>query len=580
MRFFLLVTILFVQLYSNTQLNTQDNIDQNTQYQTLLKKYFTSNLALQINVHKNILRPYYKYTKYNLIWFDNDTIHPILVQIIDTIQNDKILSPVAKNEFNFEQIETFLENKLHNTTLSVEDTIRLDLLLTNLFDRYVNAVARGSIDWKLFEEKLEILFEEKEITANWARNRAYFNKVELLEQLLLHKDISLIDKYVGITFPHGQKLLEAIDELQLIVNDGDYIEVPLSKTLRPQQYNPIVPILRKRLLQSKDYSISLYDQIMTNFDFQTLQDHSQPFLYDEDLVNAVKSFQKNHGLEVDGIVGKETIKYLNIKAKEKINIIRVNLERMRWLKRNLGEKYLLVNIPDYSLKYINDNELKLQLPVIVGTIENPTPIFSHNLSSVVLNPYWRVPESIVQKEIIPKMIEDPQYLAQNNINIHENWDHESQTFDPALVDWSYYLPTPEQKENNQYPEVPFKFIQVPGDNNPLGKMKFMFRNQFSVYLHDTSTKNLFSKTKRAFSHGCIRVDKPQQLLKTIAEVDKRLHYDEAIDILKQIEQKEIDLNDSIPIHIVYLTSWVDEDGTLQFREDIYNYDSMQIEIMY
>ncbi len=580
--------LLFIASISiaDTQIKSLGIPNENPQYQELIKKYFTTNLALQVNVRKVYLRHYYKYAKYNLIWFENDQINPFLTTVIDKIEKDSIITNEAKEIFNFSAIELLLEQKLNAKTLSVKDTVRLDLLITYMLDRYLDFVARGNIDWKLFEEQIEKSYEEDEIIRNWSRRRAYFNKVKFLEELLATKDISLIDVHVESNYPNNSQLKQVLQKYEALLHNGGYEKVAYTKTIRPGNQNEMVSQLRKRLLQSGDYKQEDYDQLMT---IEPQYDENGTLIldrgladntYDEPLVNAVKNFQKNHGLEVDGLVGKDTIKHLNISVGEKIKIIKLNLERMRWITRKLGEKFLIVNIPDYTVKYYEDKELKLELPVVVGTYEHPTPIFSHNLTSVVLNPYWRVPQSIVQKEIIPKMIEDPNYLANNNIMIHEDWSHESQTFDPTLVDWSYYLPSEEQKENNEYPEIPFKFIQIPGENNPLGKMKFMFRNQYSVYLHDTSAKDLFKKRIRSFSHGCIRVQSPQTLLKTIADIDHHLHYDEALEILKDIEKKEIDLHKNIPIHIVYLTAWVDENGVLQFRDDIYGYDKIQSQVLF
>lgn len=585
MKYFFILLFLTVNLLSSTQLDALGHKN-DIEYNSLITKYFKTSLALQIDVRKIHLRPYYKYAKYDLIWFQDGKIDPFLQEIIERIEKDEIISPKVKNDFNFDTIEELLQKKLVEQSLDIKDTVRLDMLLTYMFDRYIYYVAKGSIDWKLFEEKTDEIFKEEEIIINWARSRAYFKKVKLLEQLLQEKNIALIDDIVDISYPEAKELQGQLQQLKELAQSGGYITIPKTKTLRPKQSSDIVPLLRQRLVQSNDYALEEYENVM-NIEIvsdQNSGDDKQQIniqnRYDEYLVQAVKSFQKNHGLEVDGIVGKDTIKHLNITVEQKIKTIKLNLERMRWLKRDFGKKFLLVNIPDYKLKYYENKEVKLELPVVVGTPKHPTPVFSHRLSSVVLNPYWRLPERIVQREIIPKLIENPEYLVQNNINIHENWNHESQVFDPSMVEWKYFLPSEDQQENNEYPDIPFKFIQIPGENNPLGKMKFMFRNQFSVYLHDTSDKALFTKRKRSFSHGCIRVQTPHKLLQTISKIDDQLKYDEALEILSDLEKTEIDLEKTIPIHIVYLTAFVDENGVLQFRDDIYGFDKIQQQIMY
>jgi murein L,D-transpeptidase YcbB/YkuD len=248
---------------------------------------------------------------------------------------------------------------------------------------------------------------------------------------------------------------------------------------------------------------------------------------------------------------------------------------MRWLPRDLGEKYLIVNIPEYRLRMYDNNDIKLNMAVIVGDVKFPTPIFSDKMSYVVLNPNWNIPESIAKKELIPKLLKDPNYLANNGIDIYAGWNGAVEKVDSKEVLDSAIL----QDETNLQT---FRFSQNSSKANPLGKMKFMFPNKHSVYIHDTPAKNLFINNRRAYSHGCIRLSKPEELLSTIASEDKNLNIEKANEILANIEIKEktISLDKKIPIHIVYLTSWVDENGVLQFREDIYNFDRMQKELLF
>lgn len=296
-------------------------------------------------------------------------------------------------------------------------------------------------------------------------------------------------------------------------------------------------------------------------------------IFDEDLKNAVISFQKSHGLYADGIVGLQTQKFLNKSAKEKIEQIRVNLERMRWLPRDFGEKYLLINIPDYRLKMVENNDIKLNMAVVVGEKKHPTPIFSDNMSYIVLNPNWNIPESIAKKEILPKLLKDPNYLASKGIDIYQGWHKDSEKVETTEVLDTLILQDVEAVPN-------FRFTQGPSDENPLGKMKFMFPNKHAVYLHDTPAKSLFNNARRAYSHGCIRLSRPDELLMTIANDDKNLNIEKVTQILETETEKAIGLSKKIPVHIIYLTSWVDDNGELQFREDIYDYDKIQEELIY
>jgi murein L,D-transpeptidase YcbB/YkuD len=199
------------------------------------------------------------------------------------------------------------------------------------------------------------------------------------------------------------------------------------------------------------------------------------------------------------------------------------------------------------------------------------------ISAIVLNPYWRIPQRIVKREIIPKLINDPLYLSDRDIRVHENWSHKSEIVDTSEIDWNLYL---DSDLIGNSTVAPMRFIQIPSNKNPLGRMKFMFPNKYSVYLHDTPFKRLFKYRKRAYSHGCIRLERPNDLLKTIAQEDRKVDYTIAKEILSDIEKTDMDLSKKIPVHIVYLTSWIDDDGKIQFRDDVYRYDRMQTRLIY
>jgi len=248
---------------------------------------------------------------------------------------------------------------------------------------------------------------------------------------------------------------------------------------------------------------------------------------------------------------------------------------MRWLPRDFGEKYILINIPDYRLKMIENNEIKLNMAVVVGETKHPTPIFSDNMSYIVLNPNWNIPESIAKKEILPKLLKDPNYLASKGIDIYQGWHKDSEKVETTEILDTLILQDVQGVPN-------FRFTQGPGDENPLGRMKFMFPNKHAVYLHDTPAKSLFNNARRAYSHGCIRLSKPQELLTTIINEDKTINSERVNQILSEDIEKEkaIGLSKKIPVHIIYLTTFVDENGKLQFREDIYNYDKIQEKLMF
>ena len=205
--------------------------------------------------------------------------------------------------------------------------------------------------------------------------------------------------------------------------------------------------------------------------------------------------------------------------------------------------------------------------VIVGDPQHPTPVFSDTLSYITLNPYWKLPPGIIRKEVIPAMVKNPNYIKKQGLEAHETWEEDSPIVSLKGIDWRKYL----QKEN----KFPYRLMQAPGPKNALGKIKFKFPNNFSVYLHDTPSRHLFKKKKRAFSHGCIRLSQPFLLLESLAKYEPHITSTEVKNILDNKKKKEIDLTHDIPIHLVYLTVWVNANNELIFADDIYGYDQYQ-----
>jgi len=278
--------------------------------------------------------------------------------------------------------------------------------------------------------------------------------------------------------------------------------------------------------------------------------------------------KKRNGLTPDGVVGPATLRRLNIPVEDCITTIRLNLDRIKWLNQRQPHRHIIINIPFFMLYFEEDGRLIQSMRVITGKPNHPTPIFSDEVETIVLNPYWNVPTSIIQKEMIPKLMRDPYALKRKGIEIFTGWGKNAQPIDPASVDWSQY---------RYSRSVPYRFAQLPGRKNALGKVKFLFPNRFSVYMHDTPTKPLFKRDKRAFSHGCVRLQKPIALLETFSSFEPGVDFEKSKMTLKGEKNVYMKLKEKVPVDIIYLTAWVDYDGVLQFRDDIYHYDRMQLQ---
>jgi L,D-transpeptidase YcbB len=297
---------------------------------------------------------------------------------------------------------------------------------------------------------------------------------------------------------------------------------------------------------------------------------SAPDHFDPSLQQAVEHFQRRHGLDVDGIVGRDTRAALNVPVQERINQIILNMERWRWMPRDLGATHVLVNMAGFELDFIEDRRPALSMRVVVGTPDQRTPVFSDKITYLEFNPYWNIPYSIASKEILPLIQRDPGYLADRGIRVFTSWAADAAELDPWYIDWWEITPR----------SFPFRLRQDPGRHNPLGRVKFMLPNRFAVYLHDTSSPSLFHRTVRTFSHGCIRVEKPAELAELL------LRHNPGWD-LKQIEsamnggaRRIATLKRPVPVHLIYATAWSAADGTVQFRRDIYERDSLLFNMLF
>ncbi len=284
-------------------------------------------------------------------------------------------------------------------------------------------------------------------------------------------------------------------------------------------------------------------------------------IFDEAVEEAVKRFQLRHGLFDDGIVGTRTLRALNVPVEKRIRQIELNLERWRWLPQNMGNPYIMVNIAGYGLEVVENESPVLTMKIIVGTAFQKTPVFSGKMTYIEMNPYWNVPHSIATEETLEKIQKNPEFFAKENMKVFTAGKN-GEAVNPATIDWSAL------SENN----FPYRLRQEPGPRNPLGRIKFMFPNKHSVYLHDTSDPQLFRKERREFSHGCIRIEKPMDMAEFVMRGSKEWPIEKIKAVLKTKETTVAYLPKLIPVHILYFTAWGNGDGTTHFLEDIYRRD--------
>lgn len=280
-------------------------------------------------------------------------------------------------------------------------------------------------------------------------------------------------------------------------------------------------------------------------------------VFDTELDAAVRRFQARHALAVDGVVGPRTLRELNQPVEARIRQLELNLERWRWLP-DLGDRYIMVDMAGYRMRVMENGREVLGSRVIVGRDDRPTPVFNASMSYLVFSPYWHVPYTIATEDKLPLLRRDPYSLRRQGIRIFAD----GREIDPGTVDW----------HNVSKGNFPYTLRQDPGSGNALGGIKFMFPNRHAVYIHDTPDRYLFQRDRRTFSSGCVRTDAPYELAGYLLRNQPEWDDERIVAASRQGRERRVDLTESIPVYLLYWTAWVNEDGSVEFRQDIYDHD--------
>jgi len=520
------------------------------EYQEKASKIIYSNIK---NSSKNsFVNSLYKELLFTPVWIREESLSSATKELFSYIKSDLTLDKNTTLYRDAIALEHIAQD-LYDEKREIYTKVNLEFKISQLYKKYTNYLYFGSINWGAFSARISNLMVN-DVRTEWVLHRPSANVTKILSKVAFG---SSLKKELNSALPtayHYAELKNFLNKYLEIRQNGGWQRVVLSsKKLKPNRYDNGLDTLRKRLKVTGDYDSN------TTFEDGTL--------YDEALQVAVKKFQKRNGLKEDGVIGSATLKLLNKTVDERITTLRLNLDRLKWLNKRDSKRHIVINIPDFQLYFEENGKLIQTMRVVTGRPNHPTPIFSDMVEYIVLNPYWNIPKSIIQKEMIPKLLKNPNAMVRQGIEIRSGWGKDAKKISGDSVDWTKY------RYSNS---VPFRFAQVPGRRNALGKIKFLFPNKFSVYMHDTPKKYLFRKNKRSFSHGCIRLHKPRELLKTFATFNDNLDFKESQKRLRGKKKKYIVLKEKVPIDVIYLTAWVDYDGKLQFRDDIYSYDEMQL----
>jgi L,D-transpeptidase YcbB len=482
-----------------------------------------------------LMSSFYERRHFKPAWSKEGSLLPRTEVFISALTEagDEGLQP---RDYHFKALNRLFENHLKRGKTTPGVLAHLDLLLTDAFLMYATHMMRGRVN-------PETVHREWVLSPN-KRDRDVGG---ILETFLASNDpMSLL---TSLAPPHeGYHLLrKAFKRYKGFNEKGGWDAIPSGKTLKKGDRGSRVDLLRTRLQITGDLASG----------------DGRSYEFCEEVERAVKKFQARHGLEVDGIAGRKTLAAMNVPAHSRMNQIRINLERWRWLPRELENPHVRVNIADFSLAVIEDEYPVISMKAVVGRDYRRTPVFSDRIRYLVLNPYWTVPHMIAVKDILPKAQKDPGYLEREHIRMFRGWDEDAPEIDPRTVDWTALTPG----------NFPYRLRQDPGTYNALGRIKFMFPNKFNVYLHDTNNASLFKKTDRSLSSGCIRVEKPLELAMYLLKNQPGWTPGLIEEILSTGETKTVVLSTPMAVHIKYWTAWMDETMTVHLRKDVYNRDA-------
>jgi len=472
-----------------------------------------------------LITEFYARRDFRLAWTNPDTVDE-LVGIISEI--DRVgLDP---DDYNLAQLRRLIAKVRGGTQASPEDRANLDILLTESTARLGYHLRFGKVN-------------PEDLDPNWNLSRSLdgHDPATVIQAAI---DSGSLEAFIAERIeylPFYDQFKAYLAKYREIAARGGWPTVPPGPTLKPGTRDPRIVAIRERLEATGDLDSG--------------QPESEEF--DEALEQAVIRFQHRHRLDADGIIGKQTLEELDVPVEDRINQIRVNLERVRWVFRDVENYFLIVNIAGFEVFVIKDRKSIWRSRAQVGKPYRRTPVFKSTLKYLVFNPTWTVPPGILRKDILPAIRKDPGYLKKKNMNVI---DGDGRVVDPASIDWSSG-------------RFPYQIRQEPGPNNALGRVKFIFPNKYFVFLHDTPSRGLFDREQRAFSSGCIRVERPLELAELLLDDSAKWNDESIAKVLASGKTRTVMLPEPLTVLILYWTIDVDQTtGDLHFLRDPYDRD--------
>lgn len=471
-----------------------------------------------------------------LSWTIKNKLTPLADTFIEIIRNcdQQGLNP---HEYHLVEIERILHSSTKNKNVKKLSALLTDAFLLMAAHQYAGRIC-----------------SEKEGNIEWFKHVSEINPNDSLKKVFKDGGIKKMTSSFSCKHPQYLLLQKALVEYISIKKSGGWLKLSEKFSLKKGDENNKVLLLKKRLAMSNEIKLS---------------PTTERIIFDTSLEESIKEFQYRHNLPITGKIDKALILELNIPVEKRIKQIAFNMDRWRWLQRTLPDTYIMVNIAGFDLALKQNNRDMLKMKIIAGSTFHPTPLFHSEMNYIILNPGWDIPMSIARNEILPHLKSDNQYLIKNNIKMYESRKPDAAIINAEDILWS----------NVSSKDFNFRLRQMSGANNPLGNIKFMFPNSSYVYFHDTPFRDLFSKTSRAFSHGCMRIEKPIELAAFIMKKDTAWVANKLKDAIAKKREVKLTIPSQIAVYICYWTIYVDENGKLCFENDAYLFDNRMEEFM-
>lgn len=508
--------------------NSVEPVSQAESSKNFVKKLSKQNQELLRSDKGSIEKFYATHPDQSFIWVDGGQLTGKASEVFALFENSQKKGLFPQN-YHVDKIKELAQSDLN----VAENQELLDLLITDAALSYLRDISVGQPELIVVERK------------NWLLPRDKFDSVEALNSVL---NASSVQDQVASVEPKHEQYSLLIDSLNRVLENTD-----LSKE------ETMVQVGGKMSLNDQSDKVLLLNNRLIELGLLDSGKKDQK-LFDAKTKEAVQEFQREHFLEPDGVVGARTQKELNKTQQDRITQLIANIERWRWMPKNLGNHYLVVDIPSFEYYVMKDGIETVRAKTIVGMAQRSTPVFMAPMNHIVFAPYWNVPRSMAVKDKLPQLKRDPERLARSKIRV---LDRNGNEIDPTMVDWSQY-------NNNNFP---YRLRQDPGSYNALGKVKFMFPNEHAIYLHDTPQKSLFGKTERTFSSGCIRIENPIELAEYFLS-DQDWKTDQIKKAYAGSQERTVRLKEDMrfPVYTIYMTTAVDQNGKTVYRSDIYDRD--------